>query len=372
VRSTNGSNIAEDTFLDKRAEVRSASFRVSSFGAENYTSSRDTEYDARDRVVSSERGSRAYQAAVMVSREPIAPHSPLLDLKATLMTVGFNTNTVKGMNADFEIASLRFDTKWLQEVKTILAEDWCSIHHHLSVSAKDLRKYDITMWLSMMVFATSANMDIVQAFVMMHRLRDMATVQVPPFSQVNLFRGDKWDAVQLRTRIGDVATKTISLCPERLIERGYRETKARHARRAAVAYNKSQTAAIQEFVANLQVQWPNQNPSTPSSTLIDTYLYKSLAIEYSLNCYETWRENRVFFKYLDDLSSLLRRQDFVAISPQPLVLVKPIMGIKLSNSARYIGIATMFAGSAPLMFAGGGLFIPEEGIEICATPNMED
>jgi hypothetical protein len=296
----------------------------------------------------------------MILRDDFALHASILDLKATLMSLGFSNTVIKGIKMDFEITSLQFDPKWLQAVEAITTKDWCSLHHHLSASARELNKYDIMMWLSTMAYATSANMDVVQALSIFYRMYGMAKANIPSFSEVRLFLGDSWSESQLIKCI-DIATKDISLCPEGLIKRGHGESKAKHAQRTSIPYRNNQSAAILDFVRSLENQWPNQYPSTPSSAAINTYLNTSVAMTHVRNCYKKWRQNGAFFKYLRDLSTLLRDQVSIPISPRPLVFVRPVVQNELSASARYVGTTTMLTVPAP-MFLGGGLFIAEGGI----------
>jgi hypothetical protein len=355
------SNFTLVPFLDDRDAMRSASLRISGFGAEIYTTTCDTKYEARDRVVSSERGCRTFLAAAMILRDCVALHAPILDLKATLMSIGFSNTVVNGVKKDFEIASLQFDSKWLQTLKSITTEEWCSIHHHLSVSSNILNKYDIMIWLSTMAFAASTNMDIIQALSMIYKMDSMTTASIPSFSKVELISGDKWSESQLISCIG-IATRNITLCPEGQLKKEYRESKAEHAQRANAQFKKSQEAAIHNFVRDLKVQGFKRHPSTPSSTVINTYLDTSVAMTHVKGRYKEWRQNGTFIKYLSDLSTLMRNQVSIAIAPRPLMFVRPVAQNELSDSTRYIGIATMFTALAPATFPGNGLFVPEKGI----------
>ena len=133
----------------------------------------------------------------MILRDQAGLYTPIPDLKATLISHVLKDPIIKGIDKEFDYAELQFDSKWLLESSSVLSENWCTLHHHLSTSTAKLNKFDIMACLSTMAYATSANTDAVQALGAVYRLRDLATVHVPAFLEVRLSLGEAWDTVQL-------------------------------------------------------------------------------------------------------------------------------------------------------------------------------
>lgn len=76
---------SSDSHLEARDAIRSSTFRICNFGAEQFTSMADTVYRARDVHPSSESDQRAYVAAKLIVRDQAAIHKTLPDLKRALL-----------------------------------------------------------------------------------------------------------------------------------------------------------------------------------------------------------------------------------------------------------------------------------------------
>jgi len=354
-------------FLDERDSARSANFRVCGFGAENYTVTQDTVYASRDITTDSDRGRRAFIAATMITRDQDALHTPIPDLKASLMSGGLKVTAVTGVKHDFDSSSLQFDTSWLHESSKILPRDWCSVYQCLSVSGANLNKYDIMAWLSTMAYAGSADMNAVQALALIYRCRSLFMAQVPAFSTINPTRGETWNGSQLKSRIA-VAAKNISLCPEQNIERKHRESIKRHAARAREPWLENRDRAIQEVVTALRSQIPSQTPTIPSSTHIATYLDTTVVKAQVSDRYKSWRENRAFASYLREVSLVMAGRRVVAVPERRWTFVQPQALHQLSGSDRYMQPGAIFAQIVPTMADSDGLFVHEEEVDLLPPP----
>ncbi|KAH8731001.1 hypothetical protein GQ44DRAFT_822597 [Phaeosphaeriaceae sp. PMI808] len=340
-------------FLEKRDTIRSAIFHCSEFGAENYTSSHDTIYEARDIIVASEAGERSFQAATMILQDDFELRTPVIHLKIPLMSGDFMT---KGIGENIDIPNLSFDTIWLHESASVLAQYWCRIHHHFSTSAARFNKYDVMIWLSTMAYATSANMDAVQTLGAMYKLPSLALVPVPEFSEINISLGATWNPEQL-TKLLSIAAKDISMCPEGNIRKKAKELNSTHARRTITRYKKGLNNAINQLVVELEHQWHKKHPKFPLSEEITSYLDINLAKTHVLSRFTQWRLNRRFGDYVSGISSLMASQTVVPKSSPPFIDNQSNGLKKLDDMARYISTTAMFHTPAPAISSSTELII---------------
>jgi hypothetical protein len=152
---------SSSSYLDQRDALRSSSFRVAEFGAENYDTSLDVDYKARNQQESSDRGRRAFGTATMMIRHPASLHSKIPNLKSYLLRAYFDKAVVSGVDNSFDPQSLRYDSQWLSEASNHLLKKWCTLHRGLANAATTCNLYDLTTWLCTMAYASSADMAII-------------------------------------------------------------------------------------------------------------------------------------------------------------------------------------------------------------------
>ncbi|KAH7388677.1 hypothetical protein BKA66DRAFT_569000 [Pyrenochaeta sp. MPI-SDFR-AT-0127] len=337
--------LPSNSHLIQRNAIRSSTFCVSGFGAEQFTTDHDVKYNARDQQRDSERGRRTFMAATLTIRDRAALHSPVLNLKSGLLQTHFSHATIKGKDSSFNPSSLRFDSKWLDESKTHLVKHWCSLHQSLANSSGVCNKFDIMTWLSTMAYAESADFNAIQAFVAFYRLRDLAAVQPPSPTEFSLSRGDTWSTTEIRSVIQRTTKRYDDSAEARLPKQGS-ETNKQHLQRIHSLFQNRQNKATGEFLSNVQQQWPIRKPSRPLSTEIDTYLDTSAAMKEILVIFRVWWDNREFLKYLEKVSTAMSHQTVLGVYTPHYIIKLPTTKPILNDDVRYFSHTNIF--SAPL------------------------
>ena len=302
--------------LEEREAVRSSVFRVHGFGQERFMSGKDAHYQARDLYTQSDRGQRAYIATTLLVRKQGALHSTVSDLKTELLQSHFKKVSIRGASQSLDLFSLRFDVQWLGDISTILKDSWCNIHQHLHASLERCNKYDIATWLSTIGFATSADMCVLQALAAFVRLPATAAVKPPSVPAFDLSAGDRWQAKEIENAVR-AAGKVFDDSEEAKLPKHGAETNQEHNDRLTRVYRSRQKTAEKRFVTELERQWPVAKPVPPTNPDAYTYVNVSSAMTAVTAKFQTWYRNRLFMEYLDQISTLMTRQEAIAVQAPP-------------------------------------------------------
>jgi hypothetical protein len=311
-----------DLHLDTRNIIRSSTFRVYGFGAEEYSSIDDDYYKSRDVYTQSERGQRTYIAASLIIRNQAALHTRILNFKDTLLQSHFKAASVQGRSDSFDPADLHFDVGWLNDSTDMVKDYWCDLHYHLPGLYKSSNKYDIMAWLSTLAFADSADMNVLQAFAIFYRFHTMAAVNPPSASRFDLGRGSEWAHGEIQNIVWS-ATKSFEDSTEAAIPKLESENNSQHINRIRSLFKNRQNEAVDAFIDSLNRQWPVRKPTIPSAPAIKKYLNASKAMPEVTAKFKSWYRNRQFLDYLQQTSAAMAQQNVIAIiPPQPKLSVR--------------------------------------------------
>ncbi|RYO29176.1 hypothetical protein AA0111_g6158 [Alternaria arborescens] len=347
---------SSDTRLDKRSSIRTATYQVASFGAEQFTSSDDLAYDARDNQRTSNRANRAHVAAKMILQNRFALHSSIQDLKGGLLREHFADATVSGVNSSFNPGSLQYDSKWLGAASESIKKHWCTLQRGLASTATSSNRYDIITWLCTMAYAETSDMDTIQALAAAYRLPELSAVQPPAAPSYDLNQGHDFNKNAIWITVSN-NTKDFTDSDEASLPKRESETERDHHKRMNAEFQKNKTKAIEEFVKNLKNQWPRQTPNVPSAVKYATYLNVSSAMTTIRNQFDRWFNNRLFMQYLDQLSAVMARQTVACVPAARYVLTLPPKKENLKDTDRHFGVLDVFAMTPPPL-SGSTLLIP--------------
>lgn len=334
-----------DAHLVERDALRTSIFRVSGFGAENFTVAHDKIYDARDRQHPSIRGRRAFEAAQLILREGAAPYTPLPNLMEHLLAYYFNRATFSGTR-HIDKSGLQFDSKWLEDIAKHVTELWCSLCAILPGSSEGGNDFDIMTWLGTLAYATSTDMHVVQALAMMYRIPEFGNIRFPTSDKFDLSKGSAYDA------------KTISQCrwnmrrpfkqsAEASIPRLHYETNYQHSQRISILFDSRQNSAFQEVQSVLKAQWPVSRPSKPQSEAIDTYLDVDKGMPSVLEAFKSWTDNASFLQCLEEFSKTMTKHKVLPIPRLRKVLISTIEKVELGDKRHPSSIEEIFATRPP-------------------------
>jgi hypothetical protein len=174
--------------LSWRNDIRSCALRIPDFGGESFTSEYDARYDARDAIMDSEEGQRAFQVASMILRpQPALLHRPA-DIEDTLVQF-FGSSTITGSNRKLTGPEICYDARWLVPHSALLQEHWCKLHVLLSDKSFVDDRLSVTIWLATMAYASSAYMDIIQILGSMYTTEGIAQPCTTPRNSFQLSHG---------------------------------------------------------------------------------------------------------------------------------------------------------------------------------------
>ncbi|KAI4667609.1 uncharacterized protein J4E88_010273 [Alternaria novae-zelandiae] len=347
-------------YLDERSSIRTATFYVTGFGAEHFSSAQDSHYDRRDAQLHSKRGVQAITTAKLMLRDQFSLHSPITGFKGRLLQQHFKHATILGVDRSFDSASLRYDSKWLDDASKGVIEQWCTLQPGLAgVSTRSNNRYDVITWLSAMSYAETADMDVIQSFAAFYISQDFSTVQPPAASKFELAKGHVFHETTIENILQNNA-KPFEDSREAMSPKSASETEQQHHNRMNSLFRQRKNSAIQTFVSGLKKQWPIQVPALPQAAATDTYVNVSDAMVTVRNHFYTWYDNHMFMEYLGKLSTIMERQAASQILAPRHILTSPPKQNRLSDSARHLSVADVFTSNPSLSIETLSLKAPSE------------
>jgi hypothetical protein len=339
---------SSNTPLEVRDSIRMSTFRVSSFGADTHTSSKDVVYKARDVLTQSQRGQRTYIATALITRDNAALHTAIPDLRGNLLQTYFKGEDIEGPSASFDPSLLKYDSEWLCDSTKVLKKYWCDLHRALPGLMGKYNAYSIATWLSTMAFAESADMRALQAFAAFYRMQSMASVKPPSSSVFHLSDGGTWKIQEIQSIVLS-STKSFDDSAEARIQKEDSETNNQHHNRIHALFVNRQGRVVKDFVAELTRQWPCKTPATPDSTAFVQYIDVSSVMSPIKAKFKTWNRNRQFLGYLQETSALMARQRVVSITLPHPIHSNPLILNDKKIKVRIFHIDKVFAATPPLV-----------------------
>lgn len=304
-----------DEHLLQRDNIRSATFRVSSFGAEDHTTLEDRLYNSRDRDFASQRASRVSTMSRFILREDIALFAPAL-AAGRLWEIASSFDLINGPKFRIEASSLRYDKNLIMDGHKFVVSGLPALHKCLGTSiATKEHKFSVMMWLSTMAFAPQADLPFLQTVAMFSKSTAMAQIHAPEAVLFQPKEGKSCSRAALRKLVEQHHHPQES-CPEHHLRRLPNEKKDDYNSRRNQAWQKANNSATQEFVDSLETQWPCATPKPPEVS--STYIKVHEAMEKINLKFKAWHENKLLAEYFDSLEQAV--SGFVVKNINPLDL----------------------------------------------------
>ena len=334
-----------DSDLLARDCIRSCTFRVSGFGAEDHIIEHDVTYSARDRDQNSDEGCKSFIMSDLVYQGPASVHSKMpSNLSTGLRNLLAKQSGIWGPGHTLPCAELNYDAEFLLDWSQLLSTCWCTLHKTLSQAAPRFDKFRLMMWLSTLAFAKTSDMTILQTIASLFLIPEIARI-VPPY--VTTFRlpdGDRVDRSNLSQVIRS-ALRSFEYCPEAKLVIHEGESYDTFKNRRQRQFESSQSRVIDKFVSTLAAQWPCEAPLIPSNTDFPSYLNMEQATKAVKQKFKTWHDNYRFSKYLDQIGTSILRQRVDPVDTTWTPFTTPTW----NNPRRraFISIDDIFSGAAP-------------------------
>ncbi|KAG0649292.1 hypothetical protein D0Z07_4347 [Hyphodiscus hymeniophilus] len=237
-----------DQYLLERDCIRSSTFRVSGFGAEDHTIEHDAVYKARHGSQFSVQGSRAFLISSFIYRDGVAlplAISSSSSLNTKLYTFLSQTLKILGPSSPLEPSELKYDSKLLLDGCTFFSTYWTVLHQNLGQGQSWIDKFRLMIWLSILAFSEKTSMEIIQVLASFFKVPAMVQIPIPRMESIQLEHGAKATKPALEKLI-DGAVLPFDSCPEGQLPS---------------LLNKKR--ALTDLASALHPQFPCEIPATP-------------------------------------------------------------------------------------------------------------
>ncbi|KAJ2892636.1 uncharacterized protein MKZ38_009532 [Zalerion maritima] len=338
--------------LVERDNIRASTFRVSGFGAEAHTASRDAPYEPRDWGEITARVSRAHALGSVMLRPTAQTTLPVRSkfpdtLDSVLWQLLSEQDHVFSTNDCFDTQHIRYSGTLLLEYPKYLFESWLGLQKTLGQQKPRLNRYKLAMWLSALAYSEKADMSILHALASFYILPIISTVQpsVPgPFRLKNgLF---SQSAVE---RIARSNFRSIQSSPEWKSSQMSYESDQGYFTRRERALKENRDGAVASLSCRISAQWPCARPSRPSrgdSMSIEKYIHvESFMVEVELK-FKTWYDNYCLKCYSRQLGESLISLAVIPVKDPPILpRENPSFVPRVLHS--FISIGDVLSGSPP-------------------------
>ncbi|CAK1363128.1 unnamed protein product [Cercospora beticola] len=289
-----------DQHLSERDNIRSATFRVSTFGAEDHTATCDVEYQARDRDVQSQRAMDAANMASFMSRHGNDRSLPAVSA-GQLWQVSLSASQIEGPGSLTQPHELTtFSPGLLLDGHEQVIKYFPVLHRWASSAGSRAHKFSILMWLSTIASQSKLDASILQLLAMTFKSPSLAQMGNPDLAAFSPGRGVTSDFSTLRQIVFSFR-KPLGSCPENHLARKDNEKlNAYNSRRSNTWQQKSENV-IRAFASALTGQWPCEVPTTPAVSLQAAYINVGDAMRAIKEQFKSWHDNKRLRDYFAQL-----------------------------------------------------------------------
>ena len=292
-----------DDHLTARDRIRSSAFRISGYGAEEYTTDDDRQYEARDRSQGSPRAERAASISGLFDRGFASTFSPA-EVRDHAWSSMKDAARVNGADSLFDPTHLVYNTSQLQDWETFVWENWLAIHRWMREDGHNhTNRFTLATCLSTMAFSDTGDVRTLQALAI---CADVPLTSALEFRDVKaFFPSDGKDCTKSNLR--KIVIKYLlpfGSSPEFYLERMQHESKRDFDERRHMSFQRRQKAVVDTIVDQLAAEWRRKTPSNAqlsASLGAATYVDLSLAMRELEQSFLSWYNNGVLFQYLESL-----------------------------------------------------------------------
>ncbi|PKS12562.1 hypothetical protein jhhlp_000770 [Lomentospora prolificans] len=343
--------------LITRDEIRSATFRVSNYGAEKFTTSRDLFYSPRDRGQATEAARWAYLMAhyIFNESEGLAAPMPINNVPQHVWQFlsQYAATDVLGPKSTLDFHGLKetleYDARWLKSShKTILAHGFVRYQGALSRNMRDIGKYNIMIWLATLAYAPDADKVIVQLLASFVKIAAISSIHAPNATKFEPSRGYSFNRKELGSKLrSESLQRRFQDCPES--KGSGSRTKARW------RWGNNRSEVIDSLLDTAEEKWPCECPHLGRHSKRgewQVYLHSQEAIRVVHEHNQVWFDNYNLYQYLSEIA-------------------KNITTSRMRSSASIPVLSSSASNQLPWNEHRDG-FVGETDVFNCLPPNLED
>jgi Protein of unknown function (DUF3638)/Protein of unknown function (DUF3645) len=333
-----------DPLLLQRDLIRSATFRVAEFGAEQFSTLFDAEYyEARDQNQNSVRANRVTRFTTSILKQQQERHEKVNSQFCNLLWNRLILcNTIKGQMDIANCPQPQYDAIWLEQPQSHLHPFWCPLLTQLSGVTHQLNRFQVMIWLSTLAYSGFTDVDEIQALVAVYNNPEISRIEIPSASSFRLLHGHNFKKSAILEAMKS-SKHPLNICPEQNILQNEGETISVWKTRRQNEYSRSQESSMERCASELKGQWPCEIPSTPKGSDFDTYINLDKAMHSIRSTVKIWYDNWQLYQYITRLANSLC---LLQVSQIPLPSYELTMpGYLNSYKKRYISIEDVFSRS---------------------------
>ncbi|KAF4474465.1 hypothetical protein CGGC5_v017139 [Colletotrichum fructicola Nara gc5] len=292
-----------DAHLLDRDNIRSSTFRISGFGAERHCTTKDEDYEPRDRSVTSS-SSKSHSVARMVfSNQPALFQSLPPSFGSHLRDYLKQTSEVSYRGGTSVITDIAYDSGLLLESTEFVAKNWIDLHRDV---IPGVCKFKLMIWLATLAFATSANIGVLQTLASFRTSLQAMRLSPPAGSNFQLSKGAKVNSAMLQEVILSGAVP-YNISPEANLARNSYESSSAYDQRRSSQFQSKLQMAVNTLVSCLRSQGVCKLPEIPlahqNQNLWRTYIRINHILPVIKTHFRTWYDNLLFERYVNTVAS---------------------------------------------------------------------
>lgn len=311
-----------DPKLLQRARIRSSTFRVSDFGAEDHTVMHDQIYHGRDMNYQSDKCRQVYTICETIYDNSGFVEGPALATVSHLWNLLSTYDSTNGPEILMDLTNIRYDASYILDPIEIVATNWCGIHRLFHSDLSRPNRYQVMIWLSTLAFSKKSDMLTLRILAGIYNITDMRVLSPPRVRKFHVKRGFEFQEQDLRPSIYGASLRTT---PESQLPPRRGENNSNFQRRIGNLRNENRKQALDNFIQDLRSQWPTSSPAIPparSNPAFADYFDVRKAMHQVNDRFAAWFNNRQLREYLVDIATVLVGQPVQSIV-MPLVSFKP-------------------------------------------------
>lgn len=290
-----------------------SSFRVDGFGAEHHTNDKDKVYKGRPELAP-ERARRSSIASKLIIRDSTTLHA-CIDVEAFRNAIlqDHSCEEFEWTGNALQSYEMKFSANLLDGPASMFPHQWLDIYTSLTLHRNRYNRFDVMIWLATLGFASSADVDIIQALAFLYRNpMTMGTITIPTPTSYRLMNAKP--SQELISKEVEKGRKTLRECPESRWEPNPGETNSQFSKRWNGSCTRRQQKVIKNFASDLlEQQKKTVHPTLPTTPDANDYLKTKEIMDHMCELFRSWNENALFCQHVDDVTAILGRQEVVEV-----------------------------------------------------------
>ena len=335
-----------DPHLLERHRIRSATFQVSEYGAEDHTTKNDVEYSSRDSRRQSRRRADAYLFSSHISHGRATLNSGRMSSNI-LWKVLCRSSRIFGPRHQSDLSQIRYDASLLEDGGSFIASTRCR-NGQAAEERQSVNMYSVMLWLSTLALSDSVDRTALETIAMFSTTKRFSGIQPPQRKFFDVSAGYQVSSDRLRQAIR-LSLRSFHNFPKAKLVRNENESRSDFGHRVKWTYEPQQNIAVDKFASALEFQWPCELPDKPEirdPIDVNSYIDVESAMRTIKPIFGTWFHNLELFRYIQRIESGTSLLVVLNIDVPTPVSPKPHFTTSRGGFVRY---ADLFLRPAPCL-----------------------